>query len=206
MDAHGWREMSDIEKRLNFAEDDWAYDTRNLKQNDNALRKIINNKIENYIKNATSKKELEKTLKLLQEGRKAWAVVNELKKAQKEVNLSLCALPSDLQGFFKTKASDLQMSSSQLKKHLDKHKNITIFDYSLAPFLLHNASLEVWQDETPENPNKYLLVGKLGVWYRMSVKNLSENNEFFFENLLKGSKEKMTKNKKRLWSRNENAM
>ena len=52
MDAHGWREMSDIEKRLNFAEDDWAYDTRNLTTSyaDELLR-FVSDKIAKYQKN-----------------------------------------------------------------------------------------------------------------------------------------------------------
>ena len=205
-DKQGFEEMSEIEKTLNFAEKDWDYDTRNLEKNDNALQLIIENKLKKYVKNPIAKQELLKTMHLMQEGRKAWAVVNELKKAKKDITMALCAVPKDLQGFFNTKAPALQMSSEQLKKHLDKHDYIKLFDYALAPYLLNNSTLEVWQDENPQNPNKYLLISKFGVWYRMSVKNLNEENEFFFENLLKGEKEKLTHNKKRLWSRNENTI
>lgn len=206
MIEQGFKEMSEIEKTLNFAEKDWDYDTRNLEKNDNALQLIIENKLKKYVKNPIAKQELLKTMHLMQEGRKAWAVVNELKGAKKDITMALCAVPKDLQGFFNTKAPALQMSSEQLKKHLDKHDYIKLFDYALAPYLLNNSTLEVWQDENPQNPNKYLLISKFGVWYRMSVKNLNEKNEFFFENLLKGEKEKLTHNKKRLWSRNENTM
>lgn len=206
MIEQGFKEMSEIEKTLNFAEKDWDYDTRNLEKNDNGLQLIIENKLKKYVKNPIAKQELLKTMHLMQEGRKAWAVVNELKKAKKDITKALCAVPKDLQGFFNTKAPALQMSSEQLKKHLDKHDYIKLFDYALAPYLLNNSTLEVWQDENPQNPNKYLLISKFGVWYRMSVKNLNEENEFFFENLLKGEKEKLTHNKKRLWSRNENTM
>jgi|GEM_PF-1699286 len=206
MIEQGFKEMSEIEKTLNFAEKDWDYDTRNLEKNDNALQLIIENKLKKYVKNPIAKQELLKTMHLMQEGRKAWAVVNELKGAKKDITMALCAVPKDLQGFFNTKAPALQMSSEQLKKHLDKHDYIKLFDYALAPYLLNNSTLEVWQDENPQNPNKYLLISKFGVWYRMSVKNLNEENEFFFENLLKGEKEKLTHNKKRLWSRNENTM
>lgn len=206
MDEQGFKEMSEIEKTLGFAEKDWDYDTRNLEKNDNGLQLIIENKLKKYVKNPIAKQELLKTMHLMQEGRKAWAVVNELKKAKKDITKALCAVPKDLQGFFNTKAPALQMSSEQLKKHLDKHDYIKLFDYALAPYLLNNSTLEVWQDENPQNPNKYLLISKFGVWYRMSVKNLNEENEFFFENLLKGEKEKLTHNKKRLWSRNENTM
>lgn len=206
MIEQGFKEMSEIEKTLGFAEKDWDYDTRNLEKNDNALQLIIENKLKKYVKNPIAKQELLKTMHLMQEGRKAWAVVNELKKAKKDITMALCAVPKDLQGFFNTKAPALQMSSEQLKKHLDKHDYVKLFDYALAPYLLNNSTLEVWQDENPQNPNKYLLISKLGVWYRMSVKNLNEENEFFFENLLKGEKEKLTHNKKRLWSRNENTM
>lgn len=197
MDEQGFKEMSEIEKTLNFAEKDWDYDTRNLEKNDNALQLIIENKLKKYVKNPIAKQELLKTMHLMQEGRKAWAVVNELKKAKKDITMALCAVPKDLQGFFGTKAPVLQMSSEQLKKHLDKHDYIKLFDYALAPYLLNNSTLEVWQDENPQNPNKYLLISKFGVWYRMSVKNLNEENELFFENLLKGEKEKLTHTIKR---------
>lgn len=205
LDEFGFKESSPAQK-LNIAEKDWDYDTRNLEKNDNALQLIIENKLKKYVKNPIAKQELLKTMHLMQEGRKAWAVVNELKKAKKDITMALCAVPNDLQDFFNTKAPALQMSSEQLKKHLDKHDYIKLFDYALAPYLLNNSTLEVWQDENPQNPNKYLLISKFGVWYRMSVKNLNEENEFFFENLLKGEKEKLTHNKKRLWSRNENTM
>ena len=116
MDEQGFKEMSEIEKTLGFAEKDWDYDTRNLEKNDNGLQLIIENKLKKYVKNPIAKQELLKTMHLMQEGRKAWAVVNELKKAKKDITKALCAVPKDLQGFFNTKAPALQMSSEQLKK------------------------------------------------------------------------------------------
>ena len=94
------------------------------------------------------------------------------------------------------------MGANELQKHLNKHKEITLFDYALAPFLLNDSKLEIWQDEKPNNPNKYLFISKLGSWYRMSVKNLSEKNEFFFESLIKSSdKNTLTNNKVKVWER-----
>ena len=206
MQQQGWKEMSESEKTLNFAQKDFDYDTRNLAKDDNDLQLIIENKLKKHAKNQAGTEELKRVMHLMQEGRKAWAAVNELNKAKKDITMALCSVPKDLQVFFKTKAGALQMSSKQLRRHLESHEYISLFDYALAPYLLNNSTLEVWQDENPNNPNKYLLVGKLGVWYRMSVKNLSEKSEFYFESLLKGTKEKMTHNKKKLWSRNENAM
>ena len=56
-DKQGFKEMSEIEKTLNFAEKDWDYDTRNLKANyaDDLLR-IVRNKIKKYqiLKNAAA--------------------------------------------------------------------------------------------------------------------------------------------------------
>lgn len=57
MDEQGFKEMSEIEKTLNFAEKDWDYDTRNLQANyaDDLLR-IVRNKIKKYqiVKNAAA--------------------------------------------------------------------------------------------------------------------------------------------------------
>ena len=57
MDEQGFKEMSVIEKTLNFAEMDWDYDTRNLQANyaDDLLR-IVRNKIKKYqiVKNAAA--------------------------------------------------------------------------------------------------------------------------------------------------------
>ncbi len=49
MIEQGFKEMSEIEKTLGFAEKDWDYDTRNLQANyaDDLLR-IVRNKIKKY--------------------------------------------------------------------------------------------------------------------------------------------------------------
>ena len=56
-DKQGFKEMSEIEKTLGFAEKDWDYDTRNLQANyaDDLLR-IVRNKIKKYqiLKNAAA--------------------------------------------------------------------------------------------------------------------------------------------------------
>ena len=56
MDEQGFKEMSEIEKTLGFAEKDWDYDTRNLEKNDNGLQLIIENKLKKYVKNQRAQK------------------------------------------------------------------------------------------------------------------------------------------------------
>ena len=202
MDEQGWSEMSEAEKRLNFAQKDWDYDTRNLSANDENLLLIIKNKIEKYAKNPPAREALENIRERVKEGRRAWEATRELQKAKKQTILPLCKVPDDLKEFFKNKAENFEMGANELQKHLDKHKDITLFDYALAPFLLNDSKLEIWQDEKPRNPNKYLFINKLGSWYRMSIKNLSEKNEFLFESLIKSSdKNTLTSNKVKVWER-----
>ena len=202
MDAHGWAEMSDIEKRLNFAEDDWAYDTRNLVKGDEDLQNVLKNKIESLAKNASATAALEMLRKQLNAGRESWEVVKELKKAKNQKVLSLCEVPRDLGEFLGNGAKSFEMGANELKAHLNKHKEVSAFDYALAPYFLNSDSLEVWQDETPKNPAKFLAVSKFGMWYMMSFKNLQDEKRLFFENLIhSNSKENLTKNKKKIWSR-----
>ena len=202
MDAHGWSEMSDIEKRLNFAEDDWAYDTRNLAKGDDDLQNVLKNKIESLTKNASATAALEMLRKQLNAGRESWEVVKELKKAKNQKVLSLCEVPRDLGEFLGNGAKSFEMGANELKAHLNKHKEVSAFDYALAPYFLNSDSLEVWQDENPQNPTKFLAVSKFGMWYMMSFKNSQDEKRLFFENLIhSNSKENLTKNKKKIWSR-----
>lgn len=203
LDEFGWRESSPAQK-LNVAEKDWDYDTRNLEKNDNGLQLIIENKLKKYVKNQSAREALNTVKKQLKEGRQAWETIKQLKSAKEQVILPLCKMPDDLKSFLKNEAENFEMGASELQKHLDKHKEVSAFDYALAPYFLHSDKLEIWQDEDIKNPNKYLAVSKLGVWYMMSVKSLAGEKKVFFESLVHSSKkESLTKHKFKIWSRDE---
>ena len=90
MDARGWAEMSDIEKRLNFAEDDWAYDTRNLAKGDEDLQNVLKNKIESLAKNASATNALQIVQNELDENRKNYENLRKLQAATTQaVNLKM---------------------------------------------------------------------------------------------------------------------
>ena len=204
MIGQGFKEMSEIEKTLNFAEKDWDYDTRNLEKNDNGLQLIIENKLKRLAKNQSAREALSTVKKQLKEGRQAWETIKQLKSAKEQVVLPLCKMPDDLKSFLKNEAENFEMGARELQKHLDKHKEVSAFDYALAPYFLHSDKLEIWQDEDIKNPNKYLAVSKLGVWYMMSVKSLAGEKKVFFESLVHSSKkESLTKHKFKIWSRDE---
>ncbi len=203
LDEFGFKESSPAQK-LNIAEKDWDYDTRNLEKNDNGLQLIIENKLKKYVKNQSAREALNTVKKQLKEGRQAWETIKQLKSAKEQVILPLCKMPDDLKSFLKNEAENFEMGASELQKHLDKHKEVSAFDYALAPYFLHSDKLEIWQDEDIKNPNKYLAVSKLGVWYMMSVKSLAGEKKVFFESLVHSSKkESLTKHKFKIWSRDE---
>lgn len=203
LDEFGFKESSPAQK-LNVAEKDWDYDTRNLEKNDNALQLIIENKLKKYVKNQPAREALNTVKEQLKEGRQAWETIKQLKSAKEQVILPLCKMPDDLKSFLKNEAENFEMGASELQKHLDKHKEVSAFDYALAPYFLHSDKLEIWQDEDIKNPNKYLAVSKLGKWYMMSVKSLAGEKKVFFESLVHSSKkESLTKHKFKIWSRDE---
>lgn len=78
MIEQGFKEMSEIEKTLNFAEKDWDYDTRNLSSGDENLQLIIKNKIEKYAKNTPAREALEEVRRQVIEQRKRYEAVKEL--------------------------------------------------------------------------------------------------------------------------------
>ena len=91
MIGQGFKEMSEIEKTLNFAEKDWDYDTRNLEKNDNGLQLIIENKLKKYVKNQPAREALELLREQVKENRSMYERIkgfwNETKKlAQDEIN------------------------------------------------------------------------------------------------------------------------
>ena len=118
MDELGWSEMSDIEKTLNYADSDWAYDTRNLKTSyaDDLLR-LVRNKIKKFEiqKNAAAVealKELEKNT-LLQKGKEDLILrLDELKGVDFPPNLS--------KDDFLDKEIDEIINKKNLIKHLEK--------------------------------------------------------------------------------------
>lgn len=205
MQELGFKEMSQIEQKLNYAQKDWDYDTRNLQKDDNALQLIIKNKLQKHFKNTPAKEALMRLREEVQENRLRYNEMKRLWNAREKTTATLCAVPKDLKEFLNTKANAVQISSLTMQEHKQKHKEIGAFDYTLIPFLLNDSELEIYQDKNPKNPNKYIVVNRLNRWYRLSLKSLNDKKELWVESLTSSTDEKEfinnLKNKVMVWKR-----
>lgn len=187
MDEHGWAEMSDIEKKLNFAEDDWAYDTRNLKGNDNYLQQIIEEKLTKLAKNKNASLALN-------------ALKDEIA-AQKQRYKDICELWAKTQGtdsdivkmgkvseFIKDilkekgyplNADEVVLSWNTINAHrvggsgrANIHSEIDAFEYSLIPFMFEKgAVLGIFKDASGTDKEISLIVSKLNFQFRLALRD-----------------------------------
>ena len=205
MQELGFKEMSQVEQKLNYAQKDWDYDTRNLQKDDNALQLIIKNKLQKHFKNTPAKEALMRLREEVRENRLRYNEMKRLWNAREKTTATLCAVPKDLKEFLNTEANAVQISSLTMQEHKQRHKEIGAFDYTLIPFLLDDSELEIYQDKSPKNPNKYIVVNRLNRWYRLSLKSLNDKKELWVESLTSSTDEKEfinnLKNKVMVWKR-----
>ena len=184
MDAHGWAEMSDIEKRLNFAEDDWAYDTRNLKGGSNYLQQIIEDKLTRLVKNKSATAALNALKGEIAAQNQRFKDVNALwsaeiardasgkKIASKYANLGKIDNFSELEGVLGTQNAEILISDKMIDDHKRKHPEITPFDYVIVPYMLEKSAFKgLFKDknETPRAQNLYVVANKLNRTYRLAL-------------------------------------
>ncbi len=197
--------MSQAEQKLNYAQKDWDYDTRNLQKDDNTLQLIIKNKLQKHFKNTPAKEALMRLREEVRENRLRYNEMKRLWNAREKTTVTLCAVPKDLKEFLNTEADAVQISSLTMQEHKQRHKEIGAFDYTLIPFLLDDSELEIYQDKNPKNPNKYIVVNRLNRWYRLSLKSLNDKKELWVESLTSSTDEKEfinnLKNKVMVWKR-----
>ena len=137
MDAHGWAEMSDIEKRLNFAEDDWAYDTRNLAKGDEDLQNVLKSKIESLAKNASATAALEMLRKQLAQNRANYEALAALQNGGKKgVNFSV------------NEASAAALKADKIAvKSIKKGEGVGAYEYALLGEVLERESPQITQNK-----------------------------------------------------------
>lgn len=184
MDEQGFKEMSEIEKTLNFAEKDWDYDTRNLEKNDNGLQLIIENKLKKYVKNQSAREALELLREQVKENRSMYERIkgfyNEVKalssdereKRRKE-SIFIAKTDKRLREKLGTSAEVVRLSVNTLSTHF-KHEaeGITPFDYALIRHILSDENANI---EKGNKDRHIVYFSKYGVNYKAVLKTTDKN-------------------------------
>lgn len=203
MDEQGFKEMSEIEKTLNFAEKDWDYDTRNLEKNDNALQLIIENKLKKYVKNQSAREALELLREQVKENRSMYERIkgfyNEVKalssdereKRRKE-SIFIAKTDKRLREKLGTSAEVVRLSVNTLSTHF-KHEaeGITPFDYALVRCLLIKAKDD---DIVLGKKNRRIVYfSKYGFNYQATLKTTQDKKEVYLISLFRNENAKKKK-------------
>lgn len=184
MIEQGFKEMSEIEKTLNFAEKDWDYDTRNLEKNDNGLQLIIENKLKKYVKNQSAREALELLREQVKENRSMYERIkgfyNEVKalssdereKRRKE-SIFIAKTDKRLREKLGTSAEVARLSVNTLSTHF-KHEaeGITPFDYALIRHILSDENANI---EKGNKDRHIVYFSKYGVNYKAVLKTTDKN-------------------------------
>ena len=164
--------------------------TKSLANTD--LRDIIDIKLKRHSNNPNAKQRLQNILQELEIRNERFKRVNELwngKDLKKTTHI--CHTPQLLKDIFNTEAEYIQIQAKTIIAHKERHPEIDSFDYFLIGDMVENID-SIYRDE--KSNVKYILASKLGRWYRLSLKSLSDKNEIWVESLMSSSdKEKIFK-------------
>lgn len=183
LDEFGFKESSPAQK-LNVAEKDWDYDTRNLEKNDNALELIIENKLKKYVKNQSAREALELLREQVKENRSMYERIkgfyNEVKalssdereKRRKE-SIFIAKTDKRLREKLGTSAEVVRLSVNTLSTHF-KHEaeGITPFDYALIRHILSDENANI---EKGNKDRHIVYFSKYGVNYKAVLKTTDKN-------------------------------
>ena len=191
LDEFGFKESSQAQK-LNVAEKDWDYDTRNLEKNDNGLQLIIENKLKKYVKNQPAREALKLLREQVKENRSMYERIkgfwNETKKlAQDEIHgakgkeyILIAFADERLQKELDTKAKAVRLSAETLATHF-KHEDITPFDYALVRRLLNDENAKI---EKGNKDRHIVYFSKYGVDYKAVLKTTENHKEIYLQSLV----------------------
>lgn len=184
MDEQGFKEMSEIEKTLGFAEKDWDYDTRNLEKNDNGLQLIIENKLKKYVKNQSAREALELLREQVKENRSMYehikgfynevkALSNDEREKRRKESIFIAKTDKRLREKLGTSAEVVRLSVNTLSTHF-KHEaeGITPFDYALVRHILSDENANI---EKGNKDRHIVYFSKYGVNYKAVLKTTDKN-------------------------------
>lgn len=209
LDEFGFKESSPAQK-LNIAEKDWDYDTRNLEKNDNALQLIIENKLKRLAKNKSAvnalnalKAEIKAKRQRYEDMRVLWNATNSKEKR------SLGKIGGILgQIMPQTKEKEISINTATIKRHKKKHPEITAFDYSIVPYMLNDeAILGIFKDFNGKGDEIFIIASKMGIQYRLAL--LNATNGVYVKSLASNERDgrdiysKLKRNKEKVWLKEE---
>ena len=209
LDEFGFKESSQAQK-LNVAEKDWDYDTRNLEKNDNGLQLIIENKLKRLAKNQSAvnalnalKAEIKAKRQRYEDMRVLWNATNSKEKR------SLGKIGGILgQIMPQTKEKEISINTATIKRHKKKHPEITAFDYSIVPYMLNDeAILGIFKDFNGKGDEIFIIASKMGIQYRLAL--LNATNGVYVKSLASNERDgrdiysKLKRNKEKVWLKEE---
>lgn len=209
LDEFGFKESVSAQK-LNIAEKDWDYDTRNLEKNDNVLQLIIENKLKRLAKNQSAvnalnalKAEIKAKRQRYEDMRVLWNATNSKEKR------SLGKIGGILgQIMPQTKEKEISINTATIKRHKKKHPEITAFDYSIVPYMLNDeAILGIFKDFNSKGDEIFIIASKMGIQYRLAL--LNATNGVYVKSLASNERDgrdiysKLKRNKEKVWLKEE---
>ena len=201
MDELGWVEMSDIEKSLNYAEKGWDKDTRGLENPTLYLQELIKDKLKLY-----ESKHLSGAVKALNAVKDELAENEARYQAMKALwdsedlnaTAKICEISEDLKKKMGATAEYITIKAETMESHKEiskyvppkgvkkpnSHPEITAFDYSIIPFMLESKDRQIFRD----GEKIYIVASKLGIYYRLTLKNLPKEKEVWVSSLMSREK------------------
>lgn len=146
------------------------------------IRNIIESKLKSYVDNDTVTNALHKIIQEVETRNERFRRINALwngKDLKKTTNI--CKTPQLLKDIFNTESEYISIGASMIAAHKKRHPEIDSFDYSLIADMLTDI-YGIYQDENTQI--KYIVASRLGRWYRLSLKSLSDKKEIWVESLV----------------------
>lgn len=157
-----------------FAHKDWAYHVGKTDNNARLLKiyKDKANKIDDIALKNLANKSAYKIADELAKRLRVYKAIADLFTSRIKKKLQLDT--TDMFG----KHKPLYLSDETVKEHIDKHEDVTPFEYSLIPQMLKGK-----KDVFKDGDRVYIILKKIGRYYRLAIKNINGKDEVFVTSL-----------------------
>lgn len=143
------------------------------------LRDIIDIKLKRHSNNPNAKQRLQNILQELEIRNERFKRIHELWEGKDlKKTTHICHTPQLLKDIFNTEAEYISIGASVISAHKARHPEIDSFDYFLIGDMVENID-SMYQD----GDKIYIVLNKLGRWYRLVLKSLSDKNEIWVSSL-----------------------
>jgi hypothetical protein len=176
IEKRGWI-IQESDPKWFKADKDWNYDTRCLEPNDDALSRVIKQKIEKLTKaddpDKIIRSYLNESLGELKKERRYWEKLKAFFDNPKGV-FEIAILGTKLKEVIGAKTDKIFLSDQTLLAHKNKHPEITAFHYYLVRYMQKNALFAIKKGD-----EKVVLLKKLGVVYEVVFKTTKSKKEVY---------------------------